>query len=48
MPWRPTTAYDLSDPYDVSSWYEEKDLETLTDEEKAEVYNDLWSNFCVS
>lgn len=41
-------SYDLSDPYDVSSWYEEKDLETLTDEEKAEVYNDLWSNFCVS
>lgn len=41
-------SFDLNNPYDVSSWYTEEDLERLTDEEKSEVYNSVWSNFCIS
>jgi len=41
-------GYDLNDPYDISHWYTEEELKTMTDEEKAQAYYSVWSNFCVS
>lgn len=41
-------GFDLNDPYDVSSWYTEEELELMSDEEKSEAYNRVWSNFPVS
>ena len=41
-------GYDLSDPYNVSSWYDQDEVDALSEEEQAVVYNDMWSNFCVS
>lgn len=41
-------SYDLNEPYDISSWYEDEALEGLSDQEKSDIYNSLWGNFCVS
>lgn len=41
-------TFDLNDPQNLSSWYSEKDLAAMTDEEKSEALNEMWYNFCVS
>lgn len=40
--------YDLSNPRDLSAYYTEEELSTMTDEEKMDELNQLWQNFCVS
>ncbi len=41
-------TFDLNNPQDLSSWYTEKELAAMTDEEKSEALNEMWYNFCVS
>ena len=40
--------YDLNHPRDLSAYYTEEELEAMGDEEKLDVLNNLWNNFCVS
>lgn len=40
--------YDLNDPRDLTKYYEEEELEEMTDDERLEALNRLWRNFCVS
>ncbi len=40
--------YDLNNPRDLSAYYTEEQLEAMGDEEKLDILNGLWNNFCVS
>ncbi len=40
--------YDLNNPRDLSKYYSEETIEAMTDEEKLDILNNLWNNFCVS
>ena len=40
--------YDLNEPRDLTLYYSEKEIEAMSDEEKAEAMNKLWNNFCVN
>lgn len=40
--------YDLSNPRDLSAYYTEEELEAMSEEEKMDILNKLWQNFCVS
>ena len=40
--------YDLNEPRDLTLYYSEKEIEAMSDEEKAEALNKLWNNFCVN
>lgn len=41
-------GYSLSDPYDMSAWYTGSELNGMSDEQKGEALNDMWSNYCIS
>ena len=41
-------TYDLNNPRDLSSMYTQEEQDAMTDEEKADVWNQMWRNFCVS
>ena len=40
--------FDLNKPRDISAYYTEKELKKMKEEEKVEVLNNLWRDFCVS
>ena len=40
--------FDLNKPRDISAYYTEKDLKKMKEEEKVEILNNLWRDFCVS
>lgn len=40
--------YDLNNPRDLSAYYSEETLAAMTSEEKMDLLNELWRNFCVS
>ena len=40
--------YDLSNPRDLSKYYTEEELDGLEEEEKLDLLNKLWQNFCVT
>ena len=40
--------YYLNNPRDLSAYYTEEQLEAMGDEEKLDILNGLWNNFCVS
>ena len=40
--------YDLNNPRDLSKYYSKKELKKMSSDEKLNVLNDLWKNFCVS
>lgn len=41
-------TFDLTDPWDLSSVYTKKELKKMSDEEKSDARNRLWTNYCVS
>ncbi len=41
-------TYDLNNPRDLSSMYTQEEQDAMSDEEKANVWNQMWRNFCVS
>ena len=40
--------YDLNNPRDLTKYYTEDQLKEMTDQEKLDILNDLWNNYCVS
>ncbi|MBQ9437615.1 MAG: penicillin-binding protein 2 [Lachnospiraceae bacterium] len=41
--------FHLNDPYNLSEWYTEEEIETLKDEDRFyDTCNQLWRNFCIS
>ncbi|XCP86714.1 penicillin-binding transpeptidase domain-containing protein [Roseburia hominis] len=40
--------FDLNNPRDLSKYYKEEEIKAMTSEQKLEVLNGLWRNFCVS
>ncbi len=40
--------YSLSDPRDLSAYYTEEELAGMSEDEKMDILNGLWQNFCVS
>lgn len=40
--------YDLNSPRDLSAYYSETEIEAMSSEEKLDILNALWRNFCVS
>lgn len=40
--------FDLNKPRDISAYYTEKELKKMKEEEKVEILNNLWRDFCVS
>ncbi len=40
--------FNNNNPRDLSAYYSEKELSTMSDEEILEILNDLWNNFCIS
>lgn len=40
--------YDLNNPRDLSAYYSEEELEAMSDEDRLNILNALWNNFCVS
>lgn len=40
--------YDLNKPRDLSRYYEESEIEEMTNEQKLDALNSMWRNFCVS
>ena len=40
--------FDLNKPRDISAYYTEKVLKKMIEEEKVEILNNLWRDFCVS
>lgn len=41
-------TFDLNNPRDVSAYYTEEELAGKTEEEKMDMLNELWQNFCIS
>ena len=42
------SGFNLNDPMDLSDWYTESEIKSMTEEEYVEALNAMWSNFCVS
>lgn len=40
--------FDLNKPRDISAYYTDKELKKMKEEEKVEILNNLWRDFCVS
>ena len=40
--------YDLNNPRDLSAYYSEKQIQSMSEEETLEALNSIWKNFCVS
>ena len=40
--------FDLNKPRDISAYYTEKELKKMKEEDKVEILNNLWRDFCVS
>ena len=40
--------YDLNNPRDLSKYYTEEEIKAMSDDEKIDVMNALWRNFCIS
>ncbi len=42
------SIFDLNNPYDLSSYYTQEEIDAMSDEEKMNNNNKMWRNFCVS
>ena len=43
-----TGAYDLNNPWDLTKFYEQKEIDAMDETEKQEALNRIWRNFCIS
>lgn len=41
-------SFDLNDPQNLSDWYTDEEVESMTEEELVEALNEMWYNYCVS
>lgn len=42
------SGFDLNNPQDMSAWYTESEVKSMTETEYVEALNEMWSNYCVS
>ncbi len=42
------SGFDLNNPQDLSAWYTESEVRSMTDEEYVNALNAMWSNYCIS
>lgn len=42
------SGFDLNNPQDMSAWYTESEVKSMTEDEYVEALNAMWSNYCVS
>lgn len=42
------TSYDLNDPYDLTPYYTEAEINVMDDEDKIDAWSEVWKNFCIS
>lgn len=42
------SGYDLNKPQDLSAWYTESEVKSMTEKEYVDALNGMWNNFCVS
>lgn len=40
--------FDLNNPRDMSAYYEEEEIEEMSEEEQLDALNSIWENFCIS
>ena len=40
--------YDLNNPWDLSEYYSEDEIENMSDKKKLKVLNSIWQNFCIT
>lgn len=40
--------FDLNNPRDMSAYYEEEEIEDMSEEEQLDALNSIWENFCIS
>lgn len=40
--------YDLNNPFDLTPFYNQKEIDKMTEEEKVKKLNQIWGNFCIS
>lgn len=41
-------SYDLNNPWDLSGYFTDEEIDKMTEEEKSDFLNKLWRNFCIS
>lgn len=42
------SGFSLNDPFDLSAWYTESEVKSMTEEEYVDALNSMWNNYCVS
>ena len=40
--------YDLSDPWDLTAYYKDEEIEDMSEEDQLDALNQIWQNFCVT
>ena len=40
--------YDLSDPWDLSAYYTEEEIDAMDDDARLDALNQIWQNFCLT
>ncbi len=40
--------FDLNNPRDLTSLYTQEEIDAMSDDDKLDIYNNLWRNFCIS
>ena len=43
-----TTRYNLNDPYNLSTYYTDEEIQAMDEKTKSEAWYKMWRNFCVS
>ena len=43
-----TTRYNLNDPYNLSTYYTDEEIQAMDEKAKSEAWYKMWRNFCVS
>ena len=43
-----STRYDLNNPYDLSAYYSQEEIDAMDEKAKSDAWYKLWRNFCVN
>jgi len=41
-------SYDLNNPRDLSAYYSDSELDEMTEDEKLDILNEIWNNYCIT
>lgn len=41
-------SFDLTDPWDLTAYYTQEEIDAFTEEERTDALNRIWTNFCIS